>query len=598
MFVIESLIHYQIPPALIMLLAAIVILWSPAIVSKLVTLIAPLLTLAYIWYIPTYQDGVNAARDGISLMGFDGLLPLYVHQYSHIFATVFSLAAFAGSLYALNQDRQKELAAAFLYAGGAIGVIFSGDLVSLFIYWELMAVGSSFVIFFGKNAASERAGMRYVLVHFLGGVLLMIGIIGYSQSTGSILITDPLELNHNLLNLHHISLFELSQWLILIGVLINAGVVPFNAWLPDAYPASSITGMVFLSAFTTKTAIFVLINLFAGNEILIYLGIFMVFYGIIYAIMENNIRRILAFSISNQVGFMMVGIGVGSALALNGVALHAFCHIVYKALLVMAAGSVMMMTGKSNCTDLGGLHRSMKITMGCCLIGALTVIALPFTSGFISKSMILSSTHKESYELLWYALLASSAGVLISAGFKFPWFVFFHKDSNLSPKDPPVNMIIAMSFLCLLCVIPGIFPQLLYALLPTEIEYNAFAHGHAFTQLQLILFSGTIFFLLLPLMKHHYTISLDSDWLIRRPILHLLKLADHFLFFIRGLFTKSITGLLQYFLQYMHYLHHSGKMITRVQPIAVSAIWTIVILLLYLLFYYLFDYQDVLGTIL
>ena len=169
----------------------------------------------------------------------------------------------------------------------------------------------------------------------------------------------------------------MPRWLILAGFLVNAGAPPLSAWLPDAYPESSWSGMVFLSAFTTKTAVYVLLRGFPGTELLIYVGLFMVFYGIVYAILENDMRRILAYSIVNQVGFMVTGIGIGTEMALNGAAAHAFTHIIYKALLLMSAGSVLYMTGKRKCTDLGGLFRTMPLTTVCGIVGALSISSFP-----------------------------------------------------------------------------------------------------------------------------------------------------------------------------------------------------------------------------
>ncbi|MCH2038085.1 MAG: Na(+)/H(+) antiporter subunit D, partial [Rickettsiales bacterium] len=509
--------------------------------------------------------------------------PLYVHKFSHIFATVFSIAVFAGGLFALNQNRSKELSAAFLYAGSAIGVLFSGDFITMFIFWELMAIGSTFVIFSGKSEASEAAGMRYAVIHFFGGVILLIGIVAHLES-GGLQMLQNFTLQSRAFETWAVA--DLAPWIILAGVLINAATPPFSSWLPDAYPESSVTGMVFLSAFTTKTSVFILILLFPGNSILIYLGLFMVFYGIIYAILENNMRRILAFSIINQVGFMITGIGIGSKLALNGAAAHAFCHIIYKALLLMSAGSVIYMTGKHKCSELGGLFRTMKVTMICGIIGALAISAFPFTSGFISKSMISSAAHSERFQIVWYLLAAASAGVFLHAGIKFPWFVFFQKDSRMRPKDPPFNMQAAMIFFSVLCIVPGFFPQTVYFMLPDVIDYDAYAHGHTITQLQLLLFAGLSFFLMLPMMKRTLTISLDFDWFYRVFGFYVVRILDHFVFFIKELVTSKMSNAISGLVQYSYDLYRTpNSFINKAQPIGTSALWTIVILLVYLAVY-------------
>ena len=354
-----------------------------------------------------------------------------------------------------------------------------------------------------RRAAGVGAGLRYAAIHLLGGVLLMAGIAGEIAATGSIAFGK-------------LDTSTVPRWLILAGFLINAGAPPLSAWLPDAYPESSWSGMVFLSAFTTKAAVYVLLRGFPGTELLIYVGLFMIFYGIVYAILENDMRRILAYSIVNQVGFMVAGIGIGTEMALNGTAAHAFTHIVYKALLLMSAGSVLYMTGKRKCTDLGGLFRTMPLTTICGIIGALSISSFPLTSGFVSKSMISEAAANQHLELVWYLLAAASAGVFLHAGIKFPWFVFFQKDSGLRPADPPWNMRLAMVLFSAICIGLGMMPGPLYALLPYNVDYVPYTASHVVSQLQLLLFSGLAFFLMLGWLKRTLTITLDVDWFYRR----------------------------------------------------------------------------------
>ena len=458
-------------------------------------LAAPLAVLALVWLVP--------AGPALTLSFLDyTLVPLQGGAAGRLFATVFALMAFAGTLYGLRQARPAELITAQVYAGAAIGVCLSGDLITLFVHWEVMALTSMVIIWSRRSLSARRAGLRYVLVHLLGGVVLMAGIVGHVAATGSVQL-GPLALD------------SLAHWLILAGFLLNAGAPPLSAWIPDAYPEASPSGTVFLSAFTTKTAVFVLWTSFAGAEILVWVGVYMIFYGIIYALLENDMRRILAYSIVNQVGFMVTGIGIGTEMALNGAAAHAFTHIIYKALLLMSAGAVLHMTGRRKCTELGGLFQSMPLTTVCGIVGALAISAFPLTSGFVSKSMISQAAADEGLALLWYLLAAASAGVFLHAGIKFPWFVFFHKDSGLRPPDPPRNMRLAMVLFALLCVVLGVFPEALYAILPFPVAYVPYTADHVVTQLQLLLFAGLAFFVLLPQMRRTETISLDVDWLYR-----------------------------------------------------------------------------------
>lgn len=557
---------FIIPPALVLILGGLLLPFLRGAVRATALLTLPLVTLYLVWLVP---DGVALQAP---FLGYE-LALVKGDALSRLFATVFAIMAFAGGLYALNQNRIVELAAAYCYAGSAIGVVFAGDLITVFICWEFMAVASALVVW-SAGPQARGAGLRYAAIHFLGGVLLMAGIAGEIAATGSI-------------GFGKMALDSLPRCLILAGFLINAGAPPLSAWLPDAYPESSWSGMVFLSAFTTKTAVYVLLRGFPGTELLIYLGLFMVFYGIVYAILENDIRRILAYSIVNQVGFMVTGIGIGTTMALNGVAAHAFTHIIYKALLLMSAGSVLYMTGKRKCTDVGGLFRTMPLTCICGIIGALSISAFPLTSGFISKSMISDAAGMERMALVWYLLAAASAGVFLHAGIKFPWFVFFQKDSGLRPADPPWNMRAAMILFSLFCLGLGVAPGPLYAILPFPVDFVPYTASHVVFQLQLLLFSGLAFFLMLGWLKRTLTITLDVDWLYRRLGVILTRCADALAGtawdgIVRGA-SRGAAGIGKTIERH----HGAGSILARTWPTGTMAFWMTVMLAAYLISSYL-----------
>ncbi len=495
--------NLMIHPSLIMIAGGLLLAFVPQRLRSAFLLLVPTFALALIWILP----------EGMALqtrfLEFE-ITVLRVDSLSRLFATIFSIIAIVGNLFALKQKNDVELASALIYGGSAIGVTFAGDLITVFVFWELMALGSTMVILSAGNNAAYKASMRYFFMHLLGGVILMIGIITHIQETNSIAFEA-------------MKPETIGTWLILIGFLVNAGAPPVSSWLPDAYPEASFSGTVFLSGFTTKTAVYVLLRGFPGSEILIFVGLYMIFYGIIYALLENDMRRILAYSVINQVGFMIVGTGIGTEMALNGAAAHAFTHIIYKGLLLMSAGAVFYMTGKRRCTDLGGLFRTMPLTTICAIIGALAISSFPLTSGFISKSMITQASIDQGLAPVWYLLEAASAGVFLHAGIKFPWFVFFQKDSGMRPDDPPLSMRAAMVIFAAICIGLGVAPGTLYALLPYPVDYVPYTVSHVVTMLQLLLFSGLAFFVLLPMMKRTETISLDLDWLYRTGLKRLVR---------------------------------------------------------------------------
>lgn len=562
-------------PALILLLAALLICLLRGHARTAVVLIAPLLTLWAVWQIP---DGVQGTVKFLSYY----IEPVEGSPLRRLFATIFAVMVFVGGLYAYRIARWSELAAAFAYAAGAVGVCFAGDLITLFLYWEVMALFSTIVVWCGGTPGAKAAGIRYAIMHLLGGVVLKVGIEGVVIGTGSIQISPMLAT-------------DFSSWMILIGILINAAAPPVSAWLSDAYPESSPTGSVFLSAFTTKTAVLALILLFPGEPVLIGVGLFMVMYGIIYALLENNVRRILAYSIVNQVGFMVCAVGIGTQMALNGAAAHAFAHIIYKALLFMSAGVVIYRTGKSNCTELGGLFRTMPLTAACGIIGAMAISSFPLTSGFVTKSLISQAAIDENLIWVYMLLTAASAGVFLHAGIKFPWFVFFQRDSGLRPKDAPWNMGLAMIIFSALCILLGVFPEWLYPLLPYTVDYEPYTNSKVLFYLQLLLFSGLAFFVLLPLMKRTETVTLDTDWLWRRAAPALIRLAERGFQWLDSA-VKRGQSRLQRFLQrlivrYLGQPHTADSeedgLFARSWPIGTTALWIAGLLSTYVLLYYL-----------
>jgi len=558
--------EFVFPPGLIMVLGAVLIPLLGERQRGLVLLGLPILTLLAVWGLPA---------DASLQLGFLDytLEPVRSTAEGRLFATVFAIMAFAGGLYAHRQASVTELTAAFIYAGSAIGVTFAGDLITVFVFWEVMALGSTVVVWSAGTQSAYRAGLRYLLVHLLGGVVLMIGIVAHVLETGSLEFTA-------------MQPDSFGNWLILIGFLVNAGAPPLSAWIADAYPEASPSGTVFLSAFTTKTAVFALLVGFPGADILVPIGLYMVFYGIIYALLENDMRRILAYSIVNQVGFMVAAIGIGTSMALNGAAAHAFAHIIYKALLLMSAGSVLLMTGKRKCTDLGGLFQSMPVTAINGIVGALAISAFPFTSGFVTKSLETSAAANEGMLLVWLLLLAASAGVFLHAGIKFPWFVFFQKDSGLRPPDPPANLRVAMWLFSFLCLAIGIYPQPLYAILPYPVDYQPYTVDHLVTQFQVLLFAGFAFFVMLKQMRRTLTISLDFDWFYRK---FFNEIGNEFT--VRTSIARriheqrAVVGVRRLISNL--YRHHGPRgVLARAWPTGIMVIWVAVMLGISLLFYY------------
>ncbi len=492
-------VDFMIPPALFMIIGGIVLGLIPKNIRQASFLIFPFITLTVIWSFP---EGYIIKTP---FTGYE-LILCEVTRLTKIFGTIFALIAIIGGVYSYHIKETMHQAAALVYAGGAIGVTFAGDYFTLFIFWEIMAVASTYLVWARRTPFAEKAGIRYLLVHLFGGGLLFAGIIYHVSQTGSTLIT------------HLLPDGSISSWLILTGVALNAAIPPLHAWLADAYPKATVTGAVFLSAFTTKSAVLVLIKIFSGWEVLIFFGVVMALYGVVYAVLANDIREILAYHIISQVGYMVAGVGIGTEMAINGTTAHAFSHILYKALLFMGAGVVLHTTGKSKLTELGGLSKAQPVVLWLYMIGAFSISGFPLFNGFISKSMVVAAAGEAHYDAGMLLLLLASVGTFLHTGLKLPYFTWWSEPlSELNPSKPPVNMIVGMAMAAFLCTLFGIFPSLLYQYLPFNVNYEPYTLYHLNETVQILTFTFIAFWLLRKKIAGEATIAIDTDWFYRKP---------------------------------------------------------------------------------
>jgi multicomponent Na+:H+ antiporter subunit D len=497
------MIEFWVHPALILILG-----------GALLPLVPERLRKAYLVLIPTLAF-LRSAALGSGTFGEVDFLQWKlvfgrVDRLSMVFGYIMGLMGILGSLYGLRVKENAQHVASWVYVAGALGAIYAGDLLTLFLFWELMALSSVFLIWFRRTGASLASGFRYLLVHMAGGVALLLGIVLHYQAAGT-LAFDGFDVAN----------MSPGTWLIVTGFLLNAAVPPLHAWLPDAYGEATFNGSVFLCAFTTKTAVYALCRGFPGLEILVPLGVIMALYGVVYAVLENDCRRLLAYHIISQVGYMVAGVGLGTQMAINGACAHAFAHILYKGLLFMGCGAVLHMTGQSKFTELGGLYKKMPWTFVFTLVGGLSISAFPLFSGFVSKSMIVQAGFDQ--HLLWagFLLNLASVGTFLHTGLKVPYFIWFGQN-RCQPatweraKDPPWNMSAAMAVAALLCIFIGCYTPYLYGMLPYPVDYHPYSSYHISETLQLLLFTAVGFFLLIRKLAPEATVSLDLDWFYRK----------------------------------------------------------------------------------
>jgi len=490
----------NLPPGLILIAGALLLPLIPRRARGAFMLALPVIGFAQLLTMPA------DASLHFDLLGLT-LEPLRVDRLSLAFGYVFYIAAFLSLIFALGVRDTMQHVAALVYAGSSLAAVFAGDLITLFVFWEMTAVTSVFLIWASRSERSFRAGMRYLYFQVGSGVLLLIGLAMHVVDTGSI-------------EFGQLDAGTPGGMLMLIAFGIKCAFPFLHTWLGDAYPEATGTGTVFLSSFTTKLAVYALARGFAGMEELIWVGAVMTAFPIFFAVIENDLRRVLAYSTNNQLGFMVVGIGLGTQMALDGAVAHAFAHILFKGLLFMSMGAVLLRAGTVKGSELGGLYKSMPWTAAFCMVGAASISAFPLFSGFVTKSLIISATAENGYAIVWGVLLFASAGVFHHSGIKIPYFTFFAHDSGIRVKEAPLHMLVAMGAMAVLCVAIGVFPGTLYALLPFKTDYHAYTTTHVVAQLQLLLFSGLAFSVLVrtgiyPPEKRG--VNLDADWFWRKP---------------------------------------------------------------------------------
>lgn len=560
----------ELPPFAPFLIMALFVLFSRGSISNGLMLFSVLWGALNLWHIGPLQQWQFTV---FSLY----LTPVYFDKLSLIFGYIIHIAALIAIIYAVHlRDKMQQLAT-LVYTAAALGAVFAGDLITLFIFWELMAISSVFLILARRTERSFASGFRYFIYQFISGIFLLIGIIFYWYQHSSLQFTQ-------------MSLQDSGAIFIFIAFGIKCAFPMLHSWLTDAYPEATVTGTVLLSALTTKVAVYTLARSFPGTEQLIYIGAIMTCFPIFYAVIENDLRRVLAFSLVNQLGFMVVGIGIGTELAINGAVAHAFNDVLFKGLLFMSMGAVLHMTGRINASELGGLYKSMPKTTTLCIIGAASISAFPLFNGFVSKSMVMSAVIEQGYQGIWFVLLFASAGVFHHAGIKIPYFAFFGHDANIKTSEPPNNMLIAMLISAILCVAIGAYPNLLYQFLPYELGYSPYDVSHVLAQTQLLFFAALAFAwlnlnrLYPPELR---STNLDIDWLYRKCLPALWeRLVAHITNVYQYLSTLFMTNLRR-LLDVIKTYHSTNGVLARAQTVSNMALCIVILLACYLILSYL-----------
>lgn len=464
-----------------------------------------------------------------------------IDKLSMVFAYVYVIAAFCMNIYALRVKNYWEHVAAMVYVGSSLGAVFAGDLFTLFFCMEIMSCAPVFLVWFRGTKKAMGAGVRYILWHHFSGLCVLAGILIHLHNTGSIVFAHfPWGLGGD----------YLAYNLILLGFITNAATPPFHSWLPDTYSEATPSGSIYMTAYTTKTAVYCLIRGFSGVELLMWLGAIQAMFAVFMAVLENDGRKLLSYHIISQVGYMVAGVGIGTQMAINGAVSHAFCHIIYKALLYMGAGSVLAVVGTAKFDRLGGLYKYMPISFWLTMVGGLSISAFPLFSGFVSKTMTIESSELIHNPIIYLLLEGASIGTWLHTGLKLPWNMWLQgRDEPLpdiraklkdSAINTPVNMLIAMGTLAFLCIFLGVYPKILYKMLPYPVEFVPYTVTRVFSTTQMFIFAFMGFWLLRKLVVGHPTYTIDTDWLVRMPGMRFIRFCREPLISFGSLLDKAV----------------------------------------------------------
>ena len=572
---IASFLPQEFFPVLILMFGAILIPLLPGTVRKIYILALPVVAGLHFLSYPMGNYGeYELFNFSLTFMRLDGL--------SRIFIVIFFIATILNVIFAWYVDDAVQQTAGIVYPAAAMGGVLAGDFVTLFVFWEIAAIASVFLILTSRSERALRAASRYLVIQISSGVILLAGLILFSFEAGfaqDSMIFSSMELGSP------------ATWALFLAFGIKSAFPLLHNWVQDAYPEGTVTGTIILSIFTTKLAVYSLARGFPGTELLIYIGATMTLFPIFFAVIEDNLRKVLTYSINNQVGFMVVAVGIGGTYGINGAAGYAFCNIIFEGLLFMSICAVLYRTGTSNASELGGLYKTMPLTTLFCIIGALSISAFPLFAGFVSKGIIIDGVAKEHLLVIWLILLFASAGVLEHAGIKIPYFAFFAHDSGKRVKEAPLSMQIAMGTSAIMCVAIGVFPDLLYNLLPLEMDsYQAYTTAHIVTQLQLLLFAVLAFVFLIKFKLYPPEIkstNLDFDWFYRKPGSAVVRGVVGGIAAINGVLSNFVGRRIEGAIRSLYALHGPEGRLARTWPSGFMAMWIAILLTLALLVNYL-----------
>lgn len=402
------------------------------------------------------------------------LIPFKVDEISKLTGLIFAVGGLASVLYSMTICSRTNLRLLFVFIGSALTVVFSGDFFTLYVFWELMTISSSFLIILASDV-TKKMGYYYFLMHVAGSLCLLWGIFLQYSATGSLFLNT----------------IEASIPFFILAIAVKLSFVGFHTWMPLVYSKAPFYVAVVLSIYTTKVGVYVMARLLPGITILAYAGLISALFGIVMALRQNQVRKLLSYSIIIQVGYMMMGISMGTSEGIAGAIFHLVNHILYKTVLFMVAGIVIYTTGKDPVENLGVLGRKLPLTSLATWVAFLGIAGVPFFNGYMSKTII-----KEAIQdpILTWGLNVMSFGTSLLF-LKFIYYAFFKRSNVTLHKKPALSMQLGLGFLTVLMILVGIHPYLLENVTNMNVDIHYFDTKHMVSGMKPFLLSIFIFIL-------------------------------------------------------------------------------------------------------
>lgn len=386
------------------------------------------------------------------------------HPYSRIMVFGFTLVGSLGLLYGLQLSESREQAAALAALASTIGIVFADNFITLFIFWEMLTLSTAGLILFRREPTAFRAGLYFLFFHLAGGLFVLFGILQHYVATGSFALIEP----------------QAGLTLFMIGFGFKTAFLPLHSWLVKGYPAANFPSSVLLAGITTKIGVYAIARILPPHEVIMLMGASMAVFGVIFALLQTNMRRLLSYHIISQVGYMVAGVGLATAHAVDGALLHVINHMLYKALLFMSVGAVLYavrtedlqkLTGDNNAeSDLNGqfIWKSMPLVTIGVIVGALAISGVPPFNGYVSKYLLKNAMYGTGPAeiMLMLASIGTAASFckLVISG--------FIKGRAKIINKIPISSQLAISAAAFFCLLLGIYPQLISSLLPYGTPVN------------------------------------------------------------------------------------------------------------------------------